>query len=321
MTFDPNLLLQNAVATIQIGVDDFGMTEDSRRVLSAARSLYAGILLLFKYRIATCVDGGEKLIFDVEPAPDGSGGFDWHLTKKNKTIDVHGIQRRFSQFDIKVDWKMLERLQRERNNFEHLHPVGTVDIKPYIADVFTVLRQFITDELGTAPVTLLGEACWNAMLNVHTYLEAELKRCETAWECVDTPENLCNCIPLMRCPNCGSPLLLPAEEGPASIEEDEGHECVCVGCGTTSGTVALLEEALLDLHGGWSHDEYYLDPPVTTCPECDHGTYVVGDDECCWCGYTRSYKTCAICEESLSLDEQEFGGLCGYHYNVMSKDG
>lgn len=320
MTFDPKLLLQNAIAAIQIGVDDYGMIEDSRRMLSAVRNLYAGILLLFKYRIATCVDGGEKLIFNVEPAPNGLGGVDWRPTEKNKTIDFSGIQRRFSQFDIKVDWKMLEKLRRERNNIEHLHPVGSVDIKPYIADVFTVLRQFVANEIGAAPETLLGEACWNAMLNVHAYLEAELKRCKAAWASIETPENLRPCIPLMLCPNCGSPLLLPATNDPASIEVNEGHKCVCVGCRTTSGTVALLEEALLDLHGGWSHDEYYLDPPVTTCPECDHATYVISDDECCWCGYTRPHKTCAVCDATISLDEQEFNGLCGYHYNVMTKD-
>ena len=43
-------MLDNAIQSIQIGMEDFH-EEDERRVLSAIRNLYAGILLLFKYKL------------------------------------------------------------------------------------------------------------------------------------------------------------------------------------------------------------------------------------------------------------------------------
>jgi hypothetical protein len=42
-----NALLENAVVSIQLGLEDFA-SEDERRVISAARNLYAGVLLLCK---------------------------------------------------------------------------------------------------------------------------------------------------------------------------------------------------------------------------------------------------------------------------------
>lgn len=43
-------ILANAVASVQIGVEDY-LSDDPRRVLSAVRNLSAGILLLFKERL------------------------------------------------------------------------------------------------------------------------------------------------------------------------------------------------------------------------------------------------------------------------------
>lgn len=42
-----NPLLKNAVVSIQLGLEDFA-SDDERRVISAARNLYSGVLLLAK---------------------------------------------------------------------------------------------------------------------------------------------------------------------------------------------------------------------------------------------------------------------------------
>jgi hypothetical protein len=42
-----NSLLENAIVSMQLGLEDYA-SEDHRRVLSAARNLYAGVLLLCK---------------------------------------------------------------------------------------------------------------------------------------------------------------------------------------------------------------------------------------------------------------------------------
>jgi hypothetical protein len=41
-------LLKNAIASIQLGVEDFKRNDDPRRLLSAIRNFYAGVLLLCK---------------------------------------------------------------------------------------------------------------------------------------------------------------------------------------------------------------------------------------------------------------------------------
>ena len=49
-------ILKNAVRSIQLGVEDYETScvfEEDARAISAARNLYAGVLLLFKYKIAT----------------------------------------------------------------------------------------------------------------------------------------------------------------------------------------------------------------------------------------------------------------------------
>jgi hypothetical protein len=42
-----NPLLKNAVVSIQLGLEDFA-SDDERRIISAARNLYSGVLLLAK---------------------------------------------------------------------------------------------------------------------------------------------------------------------------------------------------------------------------------------------------------------------------------
>ncbi len=47
-----NTLLNNAVISIRLGVEDFQkLKENPNRVISAVRNIYAGVLLLFKEKL------------------------------------------------------------------------------------------------------------------------------------------------------------------------------------------------------------------------------------------------------------------------------
>lgn len=54
---DVQKLHENALTSIRLGVEDFercsGAAGDPARALSAVRNLFAGVLLLFKYKIAS----------------------------------------------------------------------------------------------------------------------------------------------------------------------------------------------------------------------------------------------------------------------------
>ena len=60
-------ILQNAIDSIVMGLEDY-QSEDKKRMLSCVRNLYAGMLLLFKYKL-------------VELSPEGSNEI---LIKKKK---------------------------------------------------------------------------------------------------------------------------------------------------------------------------------------------------------------------------------------------
>lgn len=132
---DAEKLKENALTSIRLGIEDFQRSKlaqdqggDPARALSAVRNLFAGILLLFKYKIAVSVndpDEASVLIFnppEVLPQADGSGGIEWKPVGKFKrtTIDIVTIKKRFEGFDIEVDWPTIDKLQDCRNHLGKL---------------------------------------------------------------------------------------------------------------------------------------------------------------------------------------------------------
>jgi hypothetical protein len=328
---DPIKLKENALTSIRLGVEDFQKSQsgDPARALSAVRNLFAGVLLLFKYRLTVGIDDpmeAHNLIFnppEVLPGPDGNGGVIWEPKGKFKatTIDLGTIRKRFDAFGITVDWTIIDRMQKERNDLEHLHPASALGaIAEYVADMFPVLRDFITHEMGESPADLLGDT-WAAMLSHHDFFDATLAACKDAWSPAAVPNRMVPTLEEVRCPECGSPLLRPADDtndAGATVDEP-GHTLLCMACNHHDETVPLIEVALLESLGGYSaYDDDFC--PVDTCPSCDHETFVVSEEECFWCEYTLEYIECFVCGEGLSLGDQDNRGLCGYHNYVMEKE-
>ncbi|MES2074930.1 MAG: zinc ribbon domain-containing protein [Pseudomonadota bacterium] len=329
--FNPIKLKENALTSIRLGVEDFqkSQMDDPARALSAVRNLFAGVLLLFKYRLTVGIDDPQQahnLIFnppEVLPGPDGNGGVVWEPKGKFKptTIDLATIRKRFDAFKITVNWAVIDHIQKERNDLEHLHPASALgSIAEYVADLFPILRDFITNEMGESPADLLGET-WAVMLGHHVFFDATLAECKAAWITAAVPDRMESILSDVRCPNCGSPLLRPADDtndAGATVDEP-GHTLLCMACNHHDATVPLMEEVLLESMGGYSaYDDDFC--PVETCPNCDHETFVVQEAECFWCNETLEYSTCAVCGEGLSLEDQANHGLCGYHNHVMERE-
>lgn len=82
-------ILQNAIDSIAIGLEDFEST-DNRRIVSSTRNIFAGILLLFKYKLCELSPEGtnEALIKQrVFPTIDTTGAVSW-IGKGTKTVHV-----------------------------------------------------------------------------------------------------------------------------------------------------------------------------------------------------------------------------------------
>jgi len=324
--FDAEKLLENAIASIRLGVEDFLLSQkkssaggDAGRTLSAVRNLYSGTLLLFKYRIATKVENGELLIFDIEPVVDGKG-FRFVPRKSRRTLDFDGIRSRFKTFGITTDWTALDTIQKERNAIEHLHSEQTAGaVGKFLADLFPVLRDFITNELDEIPANLLGDT-WQSMLAHHDFFDSNLKSCQAAWKKAGIPPEMKGPLLLCTCEECGSPLIHPDEDkNGSSTEIDEDHYYVCLACAHQGKSLPLLEESLSEVLGGFNPFNGE-DPPTANCPNCGRETFSIEHQECFWCGQKQVEMECAVCGNGLSLDEARFGGLCDYHRHIMERE-
>jgi len=333
---DAEKLKENALTSIRLGIEDFQRTKqtleqggDPARALSAVRNLFAGILLLFKYKIAVSVDDPDDapaLIFnppEVLPQSDGNGGFEWKPVGKfrSTTIDVVTIKKRFTGFGIEVDWQAIEKMQECRNHLEHLHPANTLgEVAGFIADLFPVLRDFIQTQLNEQPADLLATA-WPVMLAHHEFFTNTMTTCSAAWDDAGIPEKMRPWLEKCQCEECGSPLLQPShddiEEGSSVEHQDSSFRYTCVGCGHSDLIAPLIVEAL--------NNAYDYDPRdggeagVEGCNQCDRSTFVIHEQQCLWCGAELDYTQCSLCEEPLGQGDQDNGGLCGYHAHVLAK--
>lgn len=333
---DAKKLKENALTSIRLGIEDFQRTKlapeqggDPARALSAVRNLFAGILLLFKYKIAVSVDDPDKapaLIFnppEILPQADGNGGVEWKPVGKFKktTIDVGTIKKRFEGFGIEVDWAAIEKMQECRNHLEHLHPANTLgEVAGFVADLFPILREFIQTQLNEQPADLLATA-WSVMLAHHEFFTNTMAKCMVAWDGAGVPKMMRPWLNQCQCEECGSSLLHPSQadiESAASVEsEDESFKYVCVACGHSDLIAPLMTEALNDAYDYDPRDGG--EPGVEVCYDCDRSAFLIHEQHCLWCRAELDHKKCSACEEALGQDDQDNGGLCGYHAHTLSK--
>jgi hypothetical protein len=333
---DVEKLLENSLISIRLGMEDFQRSQtpeaqggDAARALSAVRNLFAGVLLLFKYKIANSVEDLEDagtLIFnppEVMPFPDGNGGIEWKPAGKFRrtTIDVAAIRKRFEAFGIEVDWTKIDKMQECRNHLEHLHPANTLgEVAGFVADLFPVVRDFVEVQLHKVPADLLGGA-WPIMLEHHQFFAATSKECEQAWAEAGVPDDMHRFMASAKCDACGSALLRPHPEeidvGERVSSAEDVFRYRCVACAHESLIAPLLVKALNNAYD-YDHRDGG-EEGVEECFACKRDTFVIDEGHCFWCEAELEHPECTFCGESLRQDDQDNGGLCGYHAHQMEK--
>lgn len=338
-TLDIEKLKENALTSIRLGVEDFLLSQpprpghdrkqDVNRALSASRNLFAGVLLLLKYKIASMAEdeeGAFQLIHnpptDILPRPDGKGGIRWEPSGKFKqtTIDVSGIQKRFKILGIKTDWTLLERIQNNRNFLEHLHPTNPLaDIASMLASLFPLLQEFITKELDEDPAAILGDT-WQAMLQHHDFYEKQRIACAEAWAQTNVPARMQCWLDRCYCPACHSELLRPLQEDldRGLTVENEELRYRCDGCGQSD----LIVPAMIgEMHYEMDESDRFSDQPsdFEECDDCHRHTFLTRDGCCQWCEHELENKHCPRCGAPLSQEDLRNGSYCGYCSNLRSK--
>jgi len=308
-------ILKNAVESIQIGMIDFH-DDDPRRVLSAIRNLYAGILLLFKFKLQELSpsDSDEALLkTKVLPKVDQANGYVTWVGKGKKTVDVQEIIERLKALDVDgIEWSRLEALQKIRNETEHYYSSLPAErLKEAVANSLQLITQFCEPYLGTHPVDILGQECWEMMLDVGAVYERELSSCRENLESVDWPfDTVRDCITHMRCPECGSELICVIDTG----AKRESICFECSSCRAQSSYSQVISPAVVE--GMWGANYISVkdggDAETETCPECSEGTFLVKEGQCAACFYELEYVACLHCEQGLSVAEQDLDGLCSY---------
>ncbi|HSF11268.1 MAG TPA: hypothetical protein VLA60_17795 [Nitrospirales bacterium] len=320
-----NTILKNAVQSIQIGIEDYqSSSDDHRRVLSAVRNITAGILLLFKEKLRQLSPekSHEVLLYqDIRPKLDQEGNISFQRAGR-KTVNFNQICERFKDLGIPIEHKLLKGIVDIRNGIEHFFTTETPSrLRELLADSFIILRDFITTQLNENPVDLLGNDTWEVFLDVAAVYNKELEDCQTECDKIIWKEPALSSIGgFLRCFSCHSELIRPINP---EVNDQTTLKFSCRACGELSQFEDIAEAACAEAYE-WQDYVAMTDggePPVTTCSECGRESYVVEEDFCVTCGTPgRNYAECSICHADLSMEEQDFGGLCSYHQYQMEKD-
>jgi hypothetical protein len=309
-------LLTNATTSIKLGVEDY-LTGNSDRMLSAVRNIHAGVLLLYKeaLRRRSPENSNDLLVkAQMRPEKDPSGKLIFVGVGK-KTVDISQIKERFAGLGIQTNFALLDKITEARNDLEHYIPKHSqAALEGLITNAFMIVRDFVTRELGEDPLQLLGEATWQAMLDVATVYEEERTSCQTARDAVDWKSDaLQEGVSELSCRDCGYDLLRPSEaDGEVLLQ--------CSRCGSVeypdSYVLKAIKSALED--DAYSAMKDGGDDPYADCPECGQETYVMSEHKCALC-QTEAQQDCERCGNDIPAGEMMSSPLCGYCQYMSDK--
>lgn len=317
--FNIDEIRKNAVSSIQLGVEDFVLSRDTpgktTRAISAARNIYAGVLLLFKYKIASLAKTPEQaqaLIYiptSILPSITDTGDISWSPTPHVRdTINTGMIKARLESLGVRHDWQAILPLRDCRNALEHLHPTDPISsIQASIAALFPMLSRFITEELGETPAALLGDA-WPTMLATHDFYKECENQIKKEWMAINYPPSALDFLRGCCCRACYSSLLGPMQEDVDNLVpiETTDFRLRCIACSQTESAIEFLEDNFSTLH----EDPFEQTEPsvVQECSACLTSMYLITDSACHWCGYEAVWPKCAGCEKPITEHVANEGG-------------
>lgn len=306
-------ILKNAVESIQIGMEDYHST-DHRRVLSAIRNLYAGVLLLFKYKLQQLSPlGSDEALLKTKilPRADSTTGEIVWVGKGKKTVEVQDIVDRLTSLGVVgIEWKRLNSLQSIRNDIEHYFSVASIArMKEAVDDSLHLIIQFCEPHLEEHPIDVLGQECWDRMLGVSAIYDAELKACEKNLDSMTWPfDEVAEATSEMRCPGCWSSLVRVINP----TAKKQKIVFICSGCQEEHMYAAVVGPAVSIVMGGLDYDYVKSGSgyDAIRCPGCGVNAFLKAHDQCASCFYELEYTNCDVCQAPLSAGDQRFVGTC-----------
>lgn len=207
-------IMKNAVGTITVGIEDY-LNGDVYRKYSAVRSVYAGILLLYKAYLSriTPVGGNQgDLIYlhknDIDIASDLSASYKRIITR-NKTIGLDEIIKLLHKTGYEVQIYKLKKLSTLRCEIEHLYVSEEIKI---VDEVFyfstSLISDFYVKKLKQDPCDDFGEELWKNLVDKKNDFSEKLS--ESIRSFSKFQDAFPYSMPLighLRCPSCKSKIL------------------------------------------------------------------------------------------------------------------
>lgn len=304
-------ILQNAIDSIILGVEDYQMADD-KRIISSTRNLLAGILLLFKHKLSELSpDGSDEALIKKKTKFQLKDGSLTVIGDGTKTVDFDEIINRFNDLGISgIEWKRLRQIQQYRNNIEHYYTSEPKEsAKTMLSDCFIVIRDFIENTLQEDTRTLLGEETWQFLIGNSEVHEAERQQCLDSLQFLiePFPQSVKDSIKNYRCDNCQSDLIF--------MNDDD--EITCKVCSELSfDRDDFIEVSLTKSYSYWHYDD---EPSLVQCPYCFKETYLVFEDKCMVCDEVMP-SVCDRCGLDIPIGERGDTSLCGYCHHILDKD-
>lgn len=275
-------LFENAIRSIQIGLNDYQYHD---RLVSSVRNLYAGILLLFKYKLflMSGTETNAALIKqNIVPVLDAYGVVIWKGIG-NKTIDVAGIKSRFKSLGISVEWDVFDRISKHRNEVEHFYShLSEQETSELLADCFIIISKFLSTHLKMDAKKVLGEETWQLLLDAYAVYEHEIEQNSLAISTLVFHHDIIKEIFLnFSCISCSSHLVQPTKLG---IDADNSIFC-CAECNDKYTYDDICNMGIPDLYidtfqAGLKESRF----PFANCDSCEQGLLLKDFQVCTTCG-------------------------------------
>ena len=271
-------IFQNAINAIELGVEDYTLSsEDPRRLHSAVRNLFAGILLLFKSKLADLSKSDDESLLKAQIIPTLQDGALRWVGTGGKTVDYNQIKDRFKALKIHVDWSRLEKLHEYRNDIEHYFDNGRYKqtvVAQYIVNGFAIIHDFIMSHLRRDPRECFSEETWETFLKEKAIVEQETQNRDLEFsKLVWFDPALCDILKSFHCPECGSNLInVVAEDRQDAKASSAIFECR--ECGEQYSYIELIHDFCDSMAEGriMVNDDIAYDP-IARCPKCGERCY------------------------------------------------
>ncbi|MDO4429911.1 MAG: hypothetical protein Q4B95_01245 [Lonepinella koalarum] len=275
-------LLENACSSLQLGIDDYLLSEENKnRRLSSVRNFISGLLLLYKYKLFIESKGDDPYEF-IRARRNNSTSRPVH------TVNVKDIKSKLSFLNITINENLLDSVISARNNLEHFFLPEETNPIEIIHQSYILLSEFFIQylsELGTLE-EFISSTYYKTLLDIdEAYKEIE-KQCQNSLNKIDdypTYDVEDVLLENARCPFCKSSL----------IKYEDGNypnlKFSCYGC--NKGKYLDIYELL-----GITHRVIRQGGDIRSiCYDEDCGDVNVIDGVCFTCGYkhdpNRDYES------------------------------